>query len=76
MTVNKFQGYEFNKVAFFSPDAIESPLFSRQIIYTAIMRAKIELALYLGFAKEEFYISPKNLPHNSLLGWQNETMEN
>ena len=76
MTVHKSQGSEFNKVAFFSPDDIESPLFSRQIIYTAITRAKNELALYLGFTKEEFYIPPQNLTRNSLLGWQNETMEN
>jgi ATP-dependent exoDNAse (exonuclease V) alpha subunit len=76
MTVNKSQGSGFNKVAFFSSDAIESPLFSRRIIYTAITRAKNELALYLEFSKEEFYIPPKKLPRNSLLGWQNEIMEN
>ncbi len=45
MTVHKSQGSEFNHVAFLFP-AADSPLLARELLYTGITRAKINLSLF------------------------------
>ncbi len=45
MTVHKSQGSEFNRIAFILPDR-QSPVLTRELIYTGITRAKENVTLY------------------------------
>jgi exodeoxyribonuclease V alpha subunit len=45
MTVHKSQGSEFNEVAFILP-AKDSPVLTRELVYTAVTRAKRKLSIY------------------------------
>ncbi|HOJ49554.1 MAG TPA: AAA family ATPase [Spirochaetota bacterium] len=50
VTVHKSQGSEYNNVFIFLPDNSDSPMLSREILYTAITRAKERVFI---FGKEE-----------------------
>jgi exodeoxyribonuclease V alpha subunit len=45
MTVHKSQGSEFNRVIFILPDR-DSPVLTRELVYTAITRAKEKVSLW------------------------------
>ncbi len=45
MTVHKSQGSEFNKVMFLLPER-DSPVLTRELVYTAITRAKQEVSVW------------------------------
>ncbi len=45
MTVHKSQGSEFNKVLILLPDHV-SPVLSRELLYTAVTRAREQVAIY------------------------------
>ncbi len=49
MTVHKSQGSEFDRVALLLPDR-PSPLFTRELLYTGITRARSRIALLCGSA--------------------------
>jgi len=51
MTVYKSQGSEFNQVLFMLPD-VPSPVLSRELIYTAITRAKEKVEVW---GREEIF---------------------
>jgi exodeoxyribonuclease V alpha subunit len=40
MTIHKSQGSEFEKVMVVLPDQVDSPLLTRELLYTGITRAK------------------------------------
>lgn len=46
LTVHKSQGSEYDSVAFVAPRQTELPLFSRELIYTAITRARKSAIVY------------------------------
>ena len=46
MTVHKSQGSEFERVLFVLPDR-ESPVLSRELLYTGITRARASVELWL-----------------------------
>jgi exodeoxyribonuclease V alpha subunit len=45
MTVHKCQGSEFDRVVFVLPER-ESPLLTRELVYTAVTRARSDVAIY------------------------------
>jgi exodeoxyribonuclease V alpha subunit len=47
MTVHKSQGSEFEQVALLLPDH-DTPLISRELLYTAVTRARCSVALFTG----------------------------
>ncbi|MBK8539986.1 MAG: exodeoxyribonuclease V subunit alpha [Ardenticatenia bacterium] len=49
MSIHKSQGSEFDRVAVILPDA-DSPLLSRELLYTAITRARQGVTVYAGEA--------------------------
>jgi exodeoxyribonuclease V alpha subunit len=67
ITVHKSQGSEFRKVAFFSTTSPDSPLWTRQMVYTAITRAK-ESLLFIHSGAEELPIPQEGEERVSLLG--------
>jgi exodeoxyribonuclease V alpha subunit len=46
MTIHKSQGSEYNNVFIFLPSAPEHPLLSRELLYTAVTRAKNSAVVY------------------------------
>jgi exodeoxyribonuclease V alpha subunit len=40
MTIHKSQGSEFDKVMVILPDSIDIPILTRELLYTAVTRAK------------------------------------
>ena len=49
MSVHKSQGSEFDEVALVLPDAL-APVLSRELIYTAVTRAKLRVVVYASEA--------------------------
>jgi exodeoxyribonuclease V alpha subunit len=45
MTIHKSQGSEFTRVLLLLPDVEDSPLLGRELLYTAVTRAKKEVIL-------------------------------
>lgn len=45
MTIHKSQGSEYNKVLVILPDNKDNPLLTRELLYTAITRAKDEVII-------------------------------
>jgi len=48
MTIHKSQGSEFNEVLIVLPDGIDSPLLTRELLYTGITRAKKSVTIQGG----------------------------
>ena len=45
MTIHKSQGSEFNKVMVILPDSIDNKLLTRELLYTAVTRAKTDITI-------------------------------
>jgi exodeoxyribonuclease V alpha subunit len=63
MTVHKSQGSEFNEVLFVMPDR-DSPILTRELIYTAITRAKERIHVW---GKEDIFLAaiPRRIRRSS-----------
>ena len=60
MTVHKSQGSEFERVLLILPDQ-ESPVVTRELIYTAITRARAEVAVWYRPAALEAALARRTL---------------
>ena len=65
MTVHKSQGSEFAQVAILLPEA-ESPLLNRELLYTAITRAKTSFSLLSNSDVLTHTIQTKHIRHSGL----------
>ncbi|MCY4044566.1 MAG: ATP-binding domain-containing protein, partial [Cellvibrionales bacterium] len=52
ITVHKSQGSEYDEVAFSLPD-LSSPLLTRELVYTAVTRAKSKVLIYASMPELE-----------------------
>ncbi len=75
ITVHKAQGSEFNRVVLVLPDDTENPLLGRELLYTAITRARQHFMLYATPAVLTAMVERKLQRSSGLaarLGWQAE----
>ncbi len=65
MTIHKSQGSEFDKVALVIPEHQQQEILNKELIYTAITRAKKELYV---FSSEEAFVTANNTATERLSG--------
>jgi exodeoxyribonuclease V alpha subunit len=66
MTVHKSQGSEFDKVSLIFPSANESSSFSRELLYTALTRAKVGFTLIATEQQIATAISKRNVRRSGI----------
>ncbi len=64
MTVHKSQGSEFDRVLFILPDG-DSPVLTRELIYTGLTRARSQVELWWS---EAVFAQGRNATHGTQLG--------
>ncbi len=72
MTVHKSQGSEFGHVLLPLTDQLESPMLSREIIYTGMTRAKQTVYIFGTKAALKKAINNKSIRYSGLTFWYND----